>query len=242
MFFCVSARNYTSRENFFAQFPKQEDWNYVENKDDHHYHQYHHNYHQVMLTTRNVFIATLAVSDILLCSFCMPLTLVDILTNYWTLGQNMVWNWVKFKEVTKIAGDSLQVDRSDPVDVRLLLLLLDPAHRLRSLLLHRPPHWKSDLYQTGDNNKNMSQNYITLIRSRSNRQQQKHASKWCYFYQISIKQASTSWLIMIILQYFMWDGNFCQEIAKLSRIVIKNSIIFRNSSSLLRVWKETFNK
>ena len=44
---------------------------------------------QVMLTTRNIFIATLAVSDILLCSFSMPLTLVDILTNYWTLGQNM---------------------------------------------------------------------------------------------------------------------------------------------------------
>ena len=45
---------------------------------------------QVMLTTRNVFIATLAVSDILLCSFTMPLTCIDILTNYWTLGQNMV--------------------------------------------------------------------------------------------------------------------------------------------------------
>ena len=170
----MSTRNYTSLENFFAQFPKLEDWclqNYVENKDDHHYHQYHHNYHQVMLTTRNVFIATLAVSDILLCSFCMPLTLVDILTNYWTLGQNMVWNSLKFKEVTKIAGDSLQVDRSDPVDLRVLLLLLDPAHCLRSLLLHRPPHWKSDLYQTGDNN-NMSQNDIIVIRSRSNSQQQ----------------------------------------------------------------------
>ena len=83
-----------------------------------------------MLTTRNVFIATLAVSDILLCSFCMPLTLVDILTNYWTLGQNMVWKSLKLKEVTKIPGNSLQVDWSDPVDVRLLLLLLDLAHRL----------------------------------------------------------------------------------------------------------------
>ena len=46
-------------------------------------------YSQAMLTTRNIFIANLAVSDILLCSFSMPLTLVDILTNYWTLGQNM---------------------------------------------------------------------------------------------------------------------------------------------------------
>ena len=196
-FFCVSARNHTSRENCFAQFPKLADWNIVENKDGHHYHQYHHNYHQVMLTTRNVFIATLAVSDILLCSFCMPLTLVDILTNYWTLGQNMVWNWsLKLKEVTKIPGDSLQVDRSDPVDVRLLLLLLDPAHRLWSLLLHRPPHWKSDLYQTGGIN-NMFQNHIIFIRSRSNRQKQ-HVSKWYYFYQISIKQATTTWIIMIL--------------------------------------------
>jgi neuropeptide Y receptor len=44
-----------------------------------------------MLTTRNIFIANLAISDILLCSFTMPLTLVDLLTKYWALGQNMVW-------------------------------------------------------------------------------------------------------------------------------------------------------
>ena len=124
-----------------------------------------------MLTTRNVFIVTLAVSDILLCSICMPLTLVDILTKYWTLGQNMVSNSLKFKEVTKIPGDSLQVEWSDPVDVCVLLLLLDTAYRLRSLLLHCPPNWKSDLHQTGDNN-NMSQNDIIFIRSQSNRQQQ----------------------------------------------------------------------
>ena len=35
---------------------------------------------KVMLTTRNIFIANLAISDILLCSFTMPLTLVDLLT------------------------------------------------------------------------------------------------------------------------------------------------------------------
>ena len=89
----MSTRNYTSLENFFAQFPKLEDWclqNYVENKDDHHYHQYHHNYHQVMLTTRNIFIANLAVSDIFLCAFTMPLTLVDLVTKFWTLGEDQV--------------------------------------------------------------------------------------------------------------------------------------------------------
>ena len=43
-----------------------------------------------MFTTRNIFIANMAVSDILLCSFTMPFTLMDILTKYWTFGQNMV--------------------------------------------------------------------------------------------------------------------------------------------------------
>ena len=44
---------------------------------------------QVMLTTRNIFIANLAISDILLCTFTMPLTLVDLLSKYWTLGEHM---------------------------------------------------------------------------------------------------------------------------------------------------------
>ena len=44
---------------------------------------------QVMLTTRNVFIANLAVSDLLLCTFTMPLTLLDLLTKYWPLGPDM---------------------------------------------------------------------------------------------------------------------------------------------------------
>ena len=42
-----------------------------------------------MLTTRNIFIANLAISDILLCCFTMPLTLMDLLTKYWALGSNM---------------------------------------------------------------------------------------------------------------------------------------------------------
>jgi hypothetical protein len=45
---------------------------------------------QVMLTTRNIFIANLAVSDILLCAFTMPLTMVDLITKYWTLGPDQV--------------------------------------------------------------------------------------------------------------------------------------------------------
>ena len=45
---------------------------------------------KVMLTTRNIFIANLAVSDILLCSVSMPTCLADILTNYWTFGTDFV--------------------------------------------------------------------------------------------------------------------------------------------------------
>ena len=42
------------------------------------------------LTTRNVFIANLALSDLLLCCFTMPLTLVDLVTLYWHLGPDKV--------------------------------------------------------------------------------------------------------------------------------------------------------
>jgi len=39
-----------------------------------------------MWTARNIFIATLAVADSLLCLFAMPMTLVGILTKYWPFG------------------------------------------------------------------------------------------------------------------------------------------------------------
>ena len=42
------------------------------------------------LTTRNVFIANLALSDLMLCCFTMPLTLVDLVTLYWQLGPDKV--------------------------------------------------------------------------------------------------------------------------------------------------------
>ena len=43
----------------------------------------------MVLTPRNVFITTLAISDILLCTFTMPLTVIDILTKYWPWGPEM---------------------------------------------------------------------------------------------------------------------------------------------------------
>ena len=42
-----------------------------------------------MLTSQNVFIANLALSDLLLCTVTMPLTLLDLLTKYWPLGPDM---------------------------------------------------------------------------------------------------------------------------------------------------------
>ena len=45
---------------------------------------------QVLLTTRNIFIAILALSDLLLCAFTMPLTLMDIITKYWAFGEDLV--------------------------------------------------------------------------------------------------------------------------------------------------------
>ena len=54
------------------------------------HHHYHNSFNQEMMTTRNVFIANLAISDILLCLFTIPLALVDIITAYWNFGQDMV--------------------------------------------------------------------------------------------------------------------------------------------------------
>ena len=42
-----------------------------------------------MLTPRNVFITILAVSDILLCTFSIPLTASDVLTKFWPFGPEM---------------------------------------------------------------------------------------------------------------------------------------------------------
>ena len=45
---------------------------------------------QVLLTTRNVLIANLAITDLILSTVSMPLYLVDITLKYWPLGVNMV--------------------------------------------------------------------------------------------------------------------------------------------------------
>ena len=37
------------------------------------------------MTTRNIFVAGLAVSDLLLCSLTMPLTAADLALGYWSV-------------------------------------------------------------------------------------------------------------------------------------------------------------
>ena len=45
---------------------------------------------QLLKTPRNILIANIAVSDILLCVFTMPLSLLDMIHNYWPLGSGQV--------------------------------------------------------------------------------------------------------------------------------------------------------
>ena len=70
---------------------------------------------QMPVTTRNVFIANLALSDLLLCCFTMPVTLADLVTLYWPLGPDKVQ----------------EIDTTAPATTVLLLLIL----LLRLLLL-----------------------------------------------------------------------------------------------------------
>ena len=102
---------------------------------------------KVMLTTRNIFIANLAISDILLCSFTMPLTLVDLLTKVGEfimaksqLDMNLYERKINNFKVKKISfvmgiisivlgswtehGVLVQADRHHPGQLRVLLRLL----------------------------------------------------------------------------------------------------------------------
>ena len=45
---------------------------------------------QILLTTRNVLIANLALTDLVLCIIAMPLYLADFIFKYWPLRVDMV--------------------------------------------------------------------------------------------------------------------------------------------------------
>ena len=96
-------------------------------------------------TTRNVFIANLAMADLLLCLFTIPLTLIDLVNKYWGLAPGMVrpskiqeskLTYDKTKPSSKpsvntCSGVCVQAYGDNTVFVRLLLLLFNRPHRSR---------------------------------------------------------------------------------------------------------------
>ena len=53
-------------------------------------------------TTRNVFIANLALADLLLCLFTIPLTLIDLVNKHWGLAPGMVM--AEYNDVFRLSG------------------------------------------------------------------------------------------------------------------------------------------
>ena len=94
----------------------------------------------MLLTARNIFIVNLAISDLLLCIFTMPLTMMDIITKFWILGPTMVkvsctiFSSLKFE----VSGGCLQVVGQFPDHLRLLCLFLNPVDRHGQVQVHPP--------------------------------------------------------------------------------------------------------
>ena len=64
----------------------------------------------MLKTTRNILIANLALSNIFLCLFTMPLTMLDLIHNYWPLGSGQVCQVYRTYATlfTQISGNSVQ--------------------------------------------------------------------------------------------------------------------------------------
>jgi hypothetical protein len=97
-----------------------------------------------MLTTRNIFIANLAVSDIFLCAFTMPLTLVDLITKYWTLGPDQVRTAEKLtrppkKNLSKVSYPEKVAEKVVPRKGTLTAESIVSAGSFNSSLLMLPP-------------------------------------------------------------------------------------------------------
>ena len=54
----------------------------------------------MLKTARNILIANMAVSGLLLCLITMPLSVTDLVTNHWDLTTNQVWVKHREKRVT----------------------------------------------------------------------------------------------------------------------------------------------
>lgn len=63
-----------------------------------------------MRTPRNLFILNLAVSDLLLCTVTMPLTLMEIITKYFPLGNNIfICKFIGILQATSIYVSTITI-------------------------------------------------------------------------------------------------------------------------------------
>ena len=89
---------------------------------------------QMAATTRNVFIANLAMADLLLCLFTIPLTLIDLVNKYWGLAPGMV-------RLSKIQESKLMYDKA--ISKHMLRSMCASLWRQHSLLVSSFPPSRS---------------------------------------------------------------------------------------------------
>ena len=57
----------------------------------------------MLKTARNILIANIAVSGLLLCLITMPLSVADLVTNHWDLTTKQVWQKFEEKRLTGVS-------------------------------------------------------------------------------------------------------------------------------------------
>ena len=57
----------------------------------------------MLKTARNILIANMAVSGLLLCLITMPLSVTDLVTNHWDLTTKQVWLKFEEKRLTSVS-------------------------------------------------------------------------------------------------------------------------------------------
>ena len=106
----------------------------------------------MLKTTRNILIANLALSNIFLCLFTMPLTMLDLIHNYWPLGYGQVSNRL-YKSISHVfsifPGNPLPTEQLHPISFCILLLHLSGADSCRQIALYCLPSRHTDLHRTG---------------------------------------------------------------------------------------------
>ena len=81
----------------------------------------------MLSTARNIFIVNLAVSNLLLCLFTMPLALIDLIHTYWPINEDYVGfvlaNLNDFSRAHWL-GCIVPLDQQFPVSIRVLFIIL----------------------------------------------------------------------------------------------------------------------